>query len=215
MEVEREFGQQTQPRTSGKTARVESSVAENSSAASLPSSIVDSPSTGDTVPLSAPSDNILTVVGVLPDQLHLLKSYFRPFRLAFELEPPREDGLQGAWGNWASLNFAEPIEVLQRQRPDCCFGPTIQLSEHIMAACFIGRFDDEQCRPVPEIARAAEGPLKKLFKIPDMDEDMRELPMEEKLWGIGVREFALGEGEIPRKRASWVAALKSCFIPYS
>jgi hypothetical protein len=61
---------------------------------------------GGNISLCDPSDNILTAVGVLPDQLHLLPSYFRPLGLAFQREQPR--------GNWVSLKFAQLIEVLQR-----------------------------------------------------------------------------------------------------
>jgi hypothetical protein len=88
----------------------------------------------------------------------------------------------------------------------------MQLAEHIIATCFIGRFDDELCRPVPETAAAAEGPRNPLFKIPDMDEDMRALPMDFKPVRVAVRGFALGESEISRKSASWEAMLKGCFV---
>jgi hypothetical protein len=138
------------------------------------------------------------VVGILPHQLDLLRSYFKENGLNAVIEPP--NALLSR-GNWVHVHFDRDVATLS------CIEPRIQLSDHLIVGCFMGYFQKEECVPVPVPQKVKEDQKTKFFKMPQMDEDLTALSMKEKSWWLKFREFVLGERHIERRNESFLGSL--------
>jgi hypothetical protein len=205
----REHGQRTLPRHVDRPIRGDGDFADDADPGlrALPGATVYAQGLTGPRPLEPHSHNILTVVGILPDQVHHIRSYFASAGLAPAFQPEF-----GSRGNWICLDFREPIEDIQhrlgRRSP---FAPVVQLSSAIVVTCFIGIFEREQCVLVQSSAEAGRVQQQKLFKIQDVNEDLTALPIEDKTLLTAVREFGFGEREIPRKHGRLYWMVKTWF----
>lgn len=131
--------------------------------------------------------NVLSLIGVQPLQYDDVVKYFDYYGLHPKFEP--EDFRQSR-GNWIYAIFDRNITDIP------AITPVMQIGPHFMVGCYIGRFQSEECLPVPERVVVRQQKQQKLFKIPQHDEDLVGISMEEKTFFNKVREFIFGESEI-------------------
>ena len=145
-----------------------------------------------------PYDNVLTVVGILPHQLGLVRAWFRKRGVEPQFDPPIDEGHSTASissklrGNWAYVLLEDPVVSYD------FITPTIQLDDRVIVSCFVGYFQSGRCYPVPardDRTRSRDG----MWRAKDSwkNRNWVDLPMEEKSFLNKIREFFLGTREIP------------------
>jgi hypothetical protein len=198
LESGREYGQGTLPRLAGKPSPFASDQA-NADSRNLPSATVYTEKLTPS-PRGPPSPNILTVIGLLPDQVHHLRQHFAEAGV-------RTESMTAGRGNWVFVCFGEAVtDIQKRLGKRSPIHPTIQLTETLIVRCYLGQFETEECILVPAVETGEGTPKLGLFKIPDVDENVTTQPIEEQSLLTTVREFGFGTTEIPRKysRFHWM-----------
>lgn len=159
--------------------------------------------------LSAPSRNVLSIIGVLPNQSELVCKYFNGYKFEFSFSgfDPKSTRIERETprGNWMHLKFDRDVELIE------IIKPTIQIDDHLIVSCFVGVFTEENVYPIPVKEEVEEITPYTLYRIPPLDENVVSMPLEAKSNLTLFREFIIGEKEIPRKRSTIPSLLHSVF----
>lgn len=99
--------------------------------------------------------------------------------------------IENLLGNWIYAEFEQDIKDIQ------CISSIIKISDTFVVGCYIGYYQYEDIEQVPSRKKQEKEQKEiKIFKIPPSDEDLTDLPYEEKGFVVKLQEFILGECKI-------------------
>jgi len=132
------------------------------------------------------SENVVSMIGILRNQTSMVIQFFEKIGVPASVD---QASIKNSTGNYICMILDRPVvDVPEIQS-------VTQISQNLVASCYIGRFGDEKIIPIPnrsekEVARA------NIFRSQQQNEDLTTAALEDKSVLTKIREFIIGENEI-------------------
>lgn len=140
----------------------------------------------DNSALPPASPNVLTIIGILPNQLKQIQKFFKSLDVACLFD---RETVEGDLGNWVVVTLNKNVEEIPE------LSAHTQFADNVFGGCYVGRYREESIFAIPA-DDANKNHRIPIFRHQKRAEDLTTAPLEDKSLWIKIREFVFGENEI-------------------